>query len=98
MGGKRTPHDWRVFVGGPFDGERRIFGPGEGQGPTVTWYTSSPERPGMVVPHQYAVTPEVRKGGFHESPARALLFLRTLPEEPAPPPTPMPPSHSTPRD
>lgn len=85
MGGRTKPN-WAIFVGGPFDGRREILAQAERSGPLI-WCTPS-ATPGMRVPHEYLLTSERRKGGFHEATARVVRFVRTLPEKPSPPPTP----------
>lgn len=81
MGGRSKPN-WVVFEGGPLHGQRQILPPTQGAGAVVHTRSVSP---GLRVPHEYVVTQEVRKGGFHESAARVARFVRTLPEEPEPP-------------
>jgi len=46
----------------------------------------------MLTPHEYEVTGQVRRGekdgGMKLAPAMVARFVRTLPDEPVPPPDP----------
>ncbi|MDX2146585.1 MAG: hypothetical protein SFZ23_03605 [Planctomycetota bacterium] len=79
MGG-RVRHNWALFVGGPFDGQRRILQLNIEPGPPFRIWTRS-DVPGMVTPHEYELTETLAPKAFHESPARIARFVRTLANE-----------------
>ncbi len=85
---RRKPQ-WVVLTGGPLDGERGLLGPGEEK--SVIRFT--PATPGMQTPHEYRLTEEIRKGGFHEASSKVAQFVRSLAPQPVPP---VPCGHTTP--
>jgi hypothetical protein len=80
----RTKPKWAFFVGGPFDGERSLLHPSQGSDPLIRYTPSATA--GIRVPHEYTVTAERNSGGFNKATCRVVRFVRTLPEEPMPPP------------
>lgn len=89
MGGRTKP-SWIVYEGGPLHGQRHIVHPEPKPGP---WRASTPSATaGMQTPQEYLVTAEVRRGekdgGMKLAPAMVARFVRTLPDEPIPPPDP----------
>jgi hypothetical protein len=88
MGGKRNNVPWVHLEGGPLAGTRFIAGPGE-LAEVMLRYAPSPV-PGMRAVHQYQMTTQRRsddrEGGTKLGVARVARYVRTLPDEPIPPP------------
>ena len=75
MGGRAKPN-WAVFVGGPLGGRRGLIPVGQSSGTHMEYAPSKTS--GMRAGHEYAVTLEMRPGGFHEARSRVLSDMQGL--------------------
>lgn len=86
MGGRTKPN-WVLFKGGPFDGKRELLYRQTGAG--VTRMHTPSAVPSMITPHEYMVTNDYERIMFVNrvrGNVRVAWFVRTLPDEPIPPP------------
>jgi hypothetical protein len=73
---------WVVLDGGPLDGERSIVHPDPADNALVLFYEDHAPT-STRTPHEYRVTRGYLPGATK---ARVAAFVRTLPDEPIPPP------------
>jgi len=87
MPGKRTPRQWMLYEGGPFNGERWLLSIGKRPGDELVRYLPSPTA-GMNTPHRHVITQERRTvvDGPWKVPCYVVKYDRAMPDVPYTPP------------